>query len=1718
MASFEAPPYEEEPCEEFSVWSSALHSARTLGARVFVVCERSCRALVFSSGRALCRTARACWLALSRHPLLVGSLLCVAFGSLYREELSPFLDATRARLQAFLSGLHEQDFPSWFQKPQDPAELLLSDPLLVPIATSSPSFTFQAGCVGLVVCALSRVLSPLTRKISKKRDRDLFRTAVGHFTYANTRYFRDHVTGVVYKVEPTGCSVQDGPLISPKLTFYGKKPPSQRMSYGYSFTPLDSLPLAESFILHSPPARPEPFGQINKTVVFIAVEVHGVSGVRDVPIGVGFRFENWIITNKHLFYGDASFVGTNYHEIVLTTFQKDRNGKDVIKRVKVDRPEGISPSFGVGKKITGTWEDQIAFKFPDSLFSQLGLRPLTLKNFVALGEGPIKVYGLSGDAQPEPLAATGAIKMDYDLYPFGSMSHTASTFPGWSGGPIFLMPSIGEPAGLVRVVGVHAGGDPNNGRNIGISCLAVRDFLTHLVVRTHGPPEVPAQLLRGYQATLDAESAENRKKQMAPRYGKDVDPTTVDAGYGVSMGTAQDYSKFEEYDDQDDNYDYEDHVQPKGKKKQNRNRHERDQDLTDSRLRQDAAHEARRKAVGNLDLDPEEHARGTDALTRKEHSLVDAMTTSRNRAIFVNNRLVSGNWADLEDDDGPDPFWGVHRVSIVPETMTEESFQELLEQAKQNQSPSLLLAGASDARIDAAHLFRLAQLCVEKVDHPAFAEYVHRSPMGVAVDPRFLKSLASSKEALSTARFLKGMRLLRDHSYVFHMNYSWPQTNPLNTPWIYILGTPSFELVLTPDGLGLEKISVPVSEIEASDEQPVEDLGLSDSHPAMEVAKDFIMVEAETRRRLAYRRYRPRKPPGLPKPRPRSSSPVLPSSHKQTAVRRRPRHDPRNVTPQTTPMGLAPPRGLGLPILPPRRSHFGAIFEDDVDDPYSEQRQRVIPFHTYGYCIADVAVKRWDHTAREYVPGNFPDSVHADVHGRVLIDTGEPNPTQYTVTDVTNSTLYHQRHIHVCSACGGRYAHQHSGGLVRHGQCFGQCPYTNCRRHGDGARRTLATCLSPEMPDHQLDEDRERRYGRDPRKLMINSCHGPRHWARSKGETKPYEPFPDKTRLTHSDRETIVDWLQNSNWESLEACVGLNVKEILKLDAMETFRLYLKSGKITWSDETEAIVQMLADKIDPTDDAHMYLLNKDGRPHFERAGMCTTLPGKAPRTKPLHVSQKAASLVLKHGGSKCSDFASYVLPPNAPSDIIDSLRGQVGDVSPGTLDQAWRQPSHRKIWEEFLRTIPTSGNMTDESFSVQLNRIVGEMENDKSTGWSARFRPGLKDQWTTGEGLELLGYLVRARMLLRVAASSRIHHMSGREIVSLGLADPKEIFVKDEAHSGRKAARRRWRLIWNVSIVDAATESMSNREQNKKNIERFSSGAPSPALVGLGHDDAGVQRLGATFERMSQPQGPPRAFTVGSQMMSDINSPTFDRVPVTTTQWKCPKTVEPPPMAKKLYSSDASGWDLTVSRDAYYADAEARARTRSRRSLLDDILLFAVAAVSTAHVISVGGYLWELLIYGAMASGTPSTSATNTLIRLILLLWAGAGDAAAAGDDALSTQKPCEELLRSMGVVVKAGSESVGLPCGPIDFTSHKFFKTESGWVALYDNVTKMLAHLDLKYTATSATLSDAMAGMRFVLRNNPEADALFVSVATELFAIEVPSADPCLHGVSDLA
>jgi len=208
-----------------------------------------------------------------------------------------------------------------------------------------------------------------------------------------------------------------------------------------------------------------------------------------------------------------------------------------------------------------------------------------------------------------------------------------------------------------------------------------------------------------------------------------------------------------------------------------------------------------------------------------------------------------------------------------------------------------------------------------------------------------------------------------------------------------------------------------------------------------------------------------------------------------------------------------------------------------------------------------------------------------------------------------------------------------------------------------------------------------------------------------------------------------------------------------------------------------------------------------------------------------------------------------------------------------------------------------------------------------------------------------------------------------------------------------------------------------------------------------------------------------------------------------------------------LKGSDASGWDMSVCRDALYFDAERRTTRMSRADALARDLLFAEAATNSTHILVIGKELWTFHNFGVTASGIPSTSAQNSPIRAFVLLVCGATTASATGDDEVHTGDVDESLMSTTGCITKAGSETVSGPLGPIAFTSHNYFFRDGRWHAEFDNFPKMLASFDLR-RAGGPPSQDVISGMRFALRHTPAADRILVAVAERL-GWNVPEALP---------
>ncbi|APG75716.1 hypothetical protein 1 [Beihai sobemo-like virus 6] len=568
---------------------------------------------------------------------------------------------------------------------------------------------------------------------------------------------------------------------------------------------------------------------------------------------------------------------------------------------------------------------------------------------------------------------------------------------------------------------------------------------------------------------------------------------------------------------------------------------------------------------------------------------------------------------------------------------------------------------------------------------------------------------------------------------------------------------------------------------------------------------------------------------------------------------------------------------------------------------------------------------------------------------------------------------------------------------------------------------------------------------------------GEKFWADRRSQCRrPLEPR-DLNPQIEGDME---DWMTKGDWNSWRRLKNVGAKTLLQMPQMQEYRQIMRAGNVRiWKDK----------KTRSSNVAY----NANGAAHAYRIGTCEASRGRPREAK--HVSEDFVDALqdlwyegFEEPGSLAKKVSGYALPPSGPDAVKASFIGQCGRQKPGNWDKLRETPNFHTQVNRFYKEYTPSDPCTRSSIQDSIDHYLDNMDGAKSAGWSSRVRAGTKGVWSRNEDARcVLTYCVMARLALRIAEGDNIHWLKAEDMVSLGLKDPVEIFTKTEAHDEKKVKDERWRLIWVVSMIDSVCQDIAHRHQNKTDIYAYAAGKLNCQAVGLGHHDNGVKRIGEMLEEISKKY--PRWGTAGQVAYDDFQS------------------------------SDASGWDLSVSRDAIYFDAERRIALSTRACPAYNDLLWAEAACNSAHVVVIGTAMWTFEWFGITASGIPSTSAQNSSIRSFTAQACGATKQTAAGDDLVHTGSLDIELLASTGCLTKEGSERSSGPEGPVEFTSHVFKKVDGVWTATFNNLVKMLAHLDLRRPDGEAPSSDMVSGMRFALRHTPLADRVFCQVCDRM-------------------
>lgn len=434
----------------------------------------------------------------------------------------------------------------------------------------------------------------------------------------------------------------------------------------------------------------------------------------------------------------------------------------------------------------------------------------------------------------------------------------------------------------------------------------------------------------------------------------------------------------------------------------------------------------------------------------------------------------------------------------------------------------------------------------------------------------------------------------------------------------------------------------------------------------------------------------------------------------------------------------------------------------------------------------------------------------------------------------------------------------------------------------------------------------------------------------------------------------------------------------------------------------------------------------------------------------------------------------WALPPTSSAAVRQSLVSQLRRLEKGGFkDYPAIAAQIEKQWPSILARygiVNVEGDL--DGLSGRITDAFNSLDLTKSSGWSARVVPGTKQVWSEGSNRTRIEEWVRARLLIHTAfGPSLIGRMSPYLLIKTGCKDPEELFIKMEAHKPKKQMTNRWRLIWNPSLLDTLILYILHVRVNKASLQGFEDGTITHQVLGMGHHDEGVEKLGKIIDSL---------YDTGH--------------PVST--------------------SDASSWDFSVRRDGFFLDAYRRIATTTSKNHCEkdlfDSLLLVQASLQSAHVVAIGRELVEVHHFGILSSGILSTGEINSFLRTLYAFCSGAVATMACSDDLVAAGTMDMQSLGNFGIIDPAVEV---VPQGlPISFTSHNFVKVDGRWIAIYDNVDKLFNGLLLKNTKLDGTLvypgEEVAAGQRFALRHNKYASWLYKRLF-ETFGWRLPEADP---------
>lgn len=505
-------------------------------------------------------------------------------------------------------------------------------------------------------------------------------------------------------------------------------------------------------------------------------------------------------------------------------------------------------------------------------------------------------------------------------------------------------------------------------------------------------------------------------------------------------------------------------------------------------------------------------------------------------------------------------------------------------------------------------------------------------------------------------------------------------------------------------------------------------------------------------------------------------------------------------------------------------------------------------------------------------------------------------------------------------------------------------------------------------------------------------------------------------------------------------CTRYDYWELVADPCFREFMAYLRVGKLE-RDST------------PADREYR---TSDGKVFMEKIGAGPRQPGSR-KAKTIQLSTEFVAACIElglddpevYGKSNICDETSFVLPGGSPSSLLDSLQCQCGEMIPGGYQYSEEELASIDLTDSHFPTYTTG--ITGSDFLDVIQGYLDTMDRTKSSGYAAFYLPGTKDAWLKDEEMRCtLVIFAIQRLMLRLVCSDDMPNMSPAEMFALGLVDPRIPSGKKEATGKGKQARKAWRIIWIVSILDALCLRLIHKESSKADQAAYQSGENIDSMIGLSHEHDGVQAVGKVLEQIAEHDG-------------------------------------------TVTDSDAQGFDMSVKRCDLMFDQRRRMKSLRVESRTGDLavcwLLYLEGFTNSSHVLLVDGVLYGLLAFGITASGVDSTSSQNGYIRSMKQRLAGAVMTASMGDDNACAPVPDYKILEKLGLRTKMSPppRTSRIEEG-VDLTSHHFTRDAEGvWHAEFLNFTKLLAGLELKRVAGESPRPDHLSGCFYAIRNSPE-------------------------------